>query len=234
MIDIFSSFDPATSSLFSISPLLFWTMNFLTVIIISPNIWIRASQISWVLSYPLDLINIQRMRTNTTNIKGLTRVLVSLFIMIISINFIGVAPYVFRSSSHLVFTFALGLPLWLRLILSSIAFSSYSTAAALLPRGAPRWLNPFLILIETVRTAVRPVTLSVRLAANIRAGHIVLTLLSVYFVYALLNRAIMPSISLFFIQIGYTLFEIGICLIQAYIFCLLLSLYTEDHAPTRI
>ena len=52
--------------------------------------------------------------------------------------------------------------------------------AALLPIGAPAALNPFLVLIETVRIMARPVTLSVRLIANMRAGHIVLTLIGNY------------------------------------------------------
>lgn len=234
MIDIFSSFDPATSSIFHFSPILFWATNIITILIISPILWTSKSNLFWLVSYPIDLIYLQSLRTNTTNIKGLSTILVALFIFIISINFIGILPYVFRRSSHLVFTFALGLPLWLRIIISSITFSPYSTAALLLPRGAPSWLNPFLILIETVRTLVRPITLSVRLAANMSAGHIVLTLLRVYLVYTFIRRIIVASILILFIQIGYTLFEIGICLIQAYIFCLLLSLYSEDHAPTRI
>ena len=90
-------------------------------------------------------------------------------------------------------------------------------------------MNPFLILIETVRIIVRPITLSFRLAANIRAGHIVLTLISVYFIFRLFILGKGVTVFLLFVEVGYTLFEFGICIIQAYIFCLLLSLYTEDH-----
>lgn len=234
MLDIFSSFDPAISIIFATSPLLFWRINIITILIIAPIFWRRPSSFFWLWSYPIDLINAQTLRTNTTNLKGLSGVLISLFIFIIIINFIGIAPYVFSASSHLIFTFTLGLPLWLSLILSSSLYSPYSTIARLLPRGAPAWLNPFLILIETISTAVRPITLSVRLAANISAGHIVLTLLRVYLVFTILSFISSASVLLFFIQVGYTLFEIGICLIQAYIFCLLLSLYTEDHAPVLI
>ena len=233
MVDIFSSFDPATSSLFSISPSLFWAMNIITILLIAPIFWASPNAVFWLLATPTHIMTQQADRTNTTNIKGLTGLLVPLFVFIISINFIGIAPYVFSSSSHLIFTFALGLPLWLRLILSSSTFRPTSTLAALLPGGAPAWLNPFLILIETVRTLVRPITLSVRLAANISAGHIVLTLVGVYFTYALLSSRVTATVLLFFIQAGYTLFEIGICMIQAYIFCLLLSLYTDDHAAPR-
>jgi len=68
------------------------------------------------------------------------------------------------------------------------------------------------------------------LAANLTAGHVVLTLLGVYLTYAIISCNFYSTTILFLIQAGYTTFEVGICIIQAYIFCLLLSLYTEDHA----
>merc|ERR1712080_254049 len=175
----------------------------------------------------------QSARTTTTHLKGLTSLLVALYIFITITNFTGVIPYVFSTTSHLIFRLIFGLPLWLRLILSRATFSPSTTLASLLPGGAPSWLAPFLILIETVRTVVRPITLSFRLAANISAGHIVLTLIGVYFIYALLSIRITTIAFLFLIQVGYTIFELGICLIQAYIFCLLLSLYTDDHADNH-
>uniref|UniRef100_A0AAU6QGE1 ATP synthase subunit a n=1 Tax=Prionospio multibranchiata TaxID=3050093 RepID=A0AAU6QGE1_9ANNE len=224
MVDIFSSFDPATSTLFGFSPMLFWAMNVITVLIIAPIFWISPSSLFWLLTAPMTVMSQQASRTNLTHLKGLETILVALFIFIIATNFMGIAPYVFSASSHLVFTFAFGLPLWLSLILSSAIYSPSSTLAALLPGGAPSWLNPFLILIETVSTAVRPITLSVRLAANMSAGHIVLTLIGVYFVYSSLSSSFFLTIILFFIQMGYTVFEMGICMIQAYIFCLLTSL----------
>ena len=114
------------------------------------------------------------------------------------------------------------------LIITAAVWSPSSFAAHLLPAGAPDWLNPFLVLIETIRICLRPITLSFRLAANIRAGHIVLGLIAIY----ISRRIFYPSLSLgllFITQVFYTLFEVGICLIQAYIFCLLLTLYSDDH-----
>lgn len=233
IVDIFSSFDPATTSIFNFSPLLFWIINFVTLAFLHPLFWSSPRQLFWLFSIPTDVINQQSTRTSTSNLKGLTTLLVALYILITIINFIGVIPYVFRTSSHLIFTLSFGLPLWLRLIISSATFRPSTTLASLLPGGAPAWLNPFLILIETVSTLVRPITLSFRLAANISAGHIVLTLIGVYFVYALLSANFTSAVFLFLIQAGYTIFELGICLIQAYIFCLLLSLYTDDHADTH-
>jgi ATP synthase subunit 6 len=148
--------------------------------------------------------------------------------MLIFINLIGLLPYRFAYSRHIVFRLIFGLPLWFSLVLSRFINSPSVFIAGLLPGGAPDWLNPFLVLIETIRILVRPITLSVRLVANIRAGHIVLRLIGIYassFIF-------MSGISFFFliiIQFFYIVFEMGICLIQAYIFCLLLTLYADDH-----
>ncbi|ESO01858.1 hypothetical protein HELRODRAFT_129744, partial [Helobdella robusta] len=89
-------------------------------------------------------------------------------------------------------------------------------------------LNPFLIIIETVIISVREFTLSFRLAANKRAGHIVLRLLGTYLALTISSSTFNSAI-LILISSGYIIFKFAICLIQAYIFCLLLSLYTDDH-----
>jgi ATP synthase subunit 6 len=95
--------------------------------------------------------------------------------------------------------------------------------------GAPAPLNPFLVIIETVRILVRPITLSVRLTANMRAGHIVLTLVGNYLTARFFISSIFSILLLISIQVLYTIFEFGISLIQAYIFCLLITLYSDEH-----
>ncbi|MBA1446941.1 MAG: F0F1 ATP synthase subunit A [Gammaproteobacteria bacterium] len=82
--------------------------------------------------------------------------------------------------------------------------------------------------METIRISVRPLTLAFRLAANIRAGHIVLRLVGLYATTAFFT-SITSFILLMGIQIGYFIFEVAICSIQAYIFCLLISIYADDH-----
>jgi F-type H+-transporting ATPase subunit a len=119
--------------------------------------------------------------------------------------------------------------MWLRLIISRFKFKPKASTAHFLPDGAPDWLNPFLVLIESTRVLVRPLTLSFRLAANITAGHIVLSLLGVYLAAAIFT-SITTMIPLLLISSFYIIFEVAICAIQAYIFCLLVSLYRDDHA----
>lgn len=227
--DIFSSFDPAINNIHPLfSGTLFWLLRSSIILILSGSFWLTPSSSQSILFTPINLINSQLSRTFRINIKGISSLLTPLFIIIITVNLIGLIPYVFRATRHLLFTLSFGSIIWLRIILSAISYNPYIFTANLLPGGAPLWLNPFLVLIETLRILFRPITLSFRLAANIRAGHIVLTLLGAYTITAIISSPL-SFIFLFPTEILYTLFEVGICLIQAYIFCLLLSLYSDDH-----
>ena len=230
--DIFSSFDPATCSIYkSLSPFSFWILSFLSISLIHPSLWITNNRYAWIYTLPIEVINSQTTRTFSLHLKGFSSILVPLFLILIILNLIGLLPYVFRSTSHLILTLVLGLPLWLSLIIRAAIYAPTSSIAHLLPRGAPEWLNPFLVITETLRISVRFITLSFRLAANIRAGHILLGLIGIAASSAIFSSVASFSI-LLIIQLGYIIFEIGICLIQAYIFCLLISLYSDDH-PSR-
>lgn len=226
--DIFSSFDPATSNIHFLSPSFFWIISFFAITLIASSIWVQPSRISWIPFVPRGMINEQTRRTFALHLKGLPLILTSLFLILITLNLFGLLPYVFRTSGHLLFTLSFGLPLWLSLILRGALHNPKAFTAHFLPSGAPDWLNPFLVLIETVSISVRFITLSFRLAANITAGHIVLGLIGIYASSALMS-SLSSSISLISIQAFFTAFEIGVGLIQAYIFCLLLTLYSEDH-----
>ena len=231
--DIFSSFDPATCSAYSISPSLFWFLSFFSILPLQASLWVAPSRISWIPMSFIEIIRSQTSRTFILHLKGFPILLVSLFIILITLNLIGLIPYVFRSTSHLLLTLSLGLPLWLRLIIRGAIYAPKKFVAHFLPSGAPDWLNPFLVLTETIRISVRFITLSFRLAANISAGHILLGLIGIAG-----SSAIFTSVTSFtaltLIQLGYIVFEIGIRLIQAYIFCLLLTLYSDDHPENWI
>lgn len=228
MVDIFSAFDPYINYFFQISILGFWGLLSIIFIITRAGYWISFRYIDWLLSYPLDVIYLQCIRTFSRHIKGLRSIVVPLFLILIIINYIGLLPYRFRYSRHIVFSLVFGLPLWLSLVLSSFNYSPQRFMAGLLPGGAPDWLNPFLVMVETISIVVRPITLSVRLVANIRAGHIVLRLIGIYASsYIFISTA--RFVTLLGIQVGYIMFEMGICIIQGYIFCLLITLYADDH-----
>ena len=156
---------------------------------------------------------------------GSTIFFVSLFSLILFNNFLGLLPYVFTRSSHIAITLALSLPLWVTLIVNGWLNHTQHIFAHLVPQGTPSVLIPFIVLIETIRNIIRPGTLAVRLAANIIAGHLLLTLLG--------NTG--PSITsslilsiLIFSQILLLTLESAVAIIQSYVFAVLRTLYTRE------
>lgn len=227
--DIFSTFDPACSKSFIPTTTIFLLINIIVILGVILSFHLHPNRTSRSQSDLLDVIISQLIRTTSKSLKGFSTITSSLFLIIILINFRGILPYTFSLSSHLIFTLTLGLPIWLRLILSRWQHAPKKSIAHFLPDGAPDWLNPFLVLIESTRIIVRPITLSFRLAANITAGHIVLSLIGTYGRARIFNISL-ATIFLILTRTGYILFEFAICMIQGYIFVLLLSLYRDDHA----
>nr|QLY90271.1 ATP synthase F0 subunit 6 [Glossiphonia concolor] len=233
LMDIFSSFDSYEFNSFSLvkNPILLMSMIILVLMLMS-SMWLPSNRMNSSMIPMMNLIFNQLGRTKSTNIKGYSIMVSMLFMLIIFINLMGMIPYSFSISTHLILTLSLGLPMWLSIISSSVSNNKKEFIASLLPDGAPDWLNPFLTLIETISIMVRPLTLSFRLAANMSAGHIVLSLLGIYLSVAM-NSSFINSTILLLLSTGYILFEFAICLIQSYIFCLLLSLYTDDHTSNH-
>nr|YP_009130804.1 ATP synthase F0 subunit 6 [Siboglinum fiordicum]AIL54880.1 ATP synthase F0 subunit 6 [Siboglinum fiordicum] len=223
MTDIFSSFD---QNIFLFSDKIWMFILFINIFFNS-SWWILPSS-SIFMKMKLDLFMFSQLSsTLSIFLKSFMFFISSIFCLLILLNILGLFPYFFSLSSHLLFSLNFSIPLWMSLLLSSFIFNWKLSSANLLPSGAPLWLNPFLILIETTSILIRPITLGFRLAANMSAGHIILILISTYLASSLFSTLFF---FLFFIQISYFLFEIAISLIQAYIFCLLLSLYSNDHA----
>lgn len=228
LVDIFSSFDDNNQVFISLY-ILVWLFSLISILIFASSYWVIEPRYNRIIKIFKETASAQIFRSFGLNIAGFINILTALFLFLIFVNLSGLIPYVFSPTRHLAISLSLGLPLWISVIISAIFYNPRSVIAGLLPIGAPAPLNPFLVIIETVRIIVRPITLSVRLTANIRAGHIVLTLIGNYFTTRLFISSIFSIIILGAIQIFYTIFEFGICIIQAYIFCLLITLYSDEH-----
>ena len=151
-------------------------------------------------------------------------VLIVFLIFIFLNNFLGLLPYVFTATSHLSVTLVLALPLWSGYILYNFFNNTRRALAHLVPKGTPVVLVPFIVLIEIVRNFMRPLTLSVRLAANIVAGHLLLVL-----VRGPMPRLRYGILALAFIGlIALIVLELGVSFIQAYVFITLSSLYIDE------
>nr|YP_010713527.1 ATP synthase F0 subunit 6 [Lyncina vitellus]WDA98659.1 ATPase subunit 6 [Lyncina vitellus] len=228
LVDIFSSFDDNNQVFMSLY-MLMWFFSLMSILLFSSWYWVMSPRWSTMIMIFKDTVTSQIFRSFGLNLGGFINIVTGLFLFLIFVNLSGLVPYVFSPTSHLAVSLSLGLPFWLSLIVSAIFFDPRSVVAGLLPMGAPAALNPFLVIVETVSIMVRPITLSVRLAANMSAGHIVLTLVGNYLTASLFISSVFSTLFIIFIQVFYTIFEFGISLIQAYIFCLLITLYSDEH-----
>lgn len=148
----------------------------------------------------------------------------SLFLFLVLNNFIGLFPYVFTSSTHFTFRLAMRLPLWV----GHMAWSSITQIEAILvhltPLGTPGVLQPFMVLIELVRNVIRPLTLRIRLRANIIAGHLILTLIG----SQAFDVRILAFFFLIVVVVLVLLLECAVAIIQAYVFSILRTLYVKE------
>ncbi len=155
---------------------------------------------------------------------GVLWLLVSLFLYIAITNFNGLLPYVFAGRRHLPFAVSLALPLWRGIIIHAFVYQPLYTLAHLVPTGTPVALLPFIVIIETIRNCIRPLTLSVRLVANILAGHLLLSLRGG--IAPITNWRIL--IILILVLLALRILETGVAIIQAYVFSALTTLYCRE------
>nr|YP_008815693.1 ATP synthase F0 subunit 6 [Engaeus lengana]AGZ13062.1 ATP synthase F0 subunit 6 [Engaeus lengana] len=221
MTNLFSIFEPSSSIL--VLPLN-WASTFLGVVFLPCFFWVSSSR--WLILWSkVTQILYKEFKTilGFSN-KGLSFIFVSLFSFILFNNFLGLLPYIFTSSSHLTMTLTLALPLWLTFILFGWMNHSQHMFSHLVPQGTPSVLMPFMVLIETISNIIRPGTLAIRLAANMIAGHLLLTLLG--------NMGpFLPSSLIPFLissQILLLLLEAAVAIIQSYVFAILSTLYASE------
>ncbi len=149
--------------------------------------------------------------------------ILTLFTFILTCNLLGMIPFSFTVTSHIAVTFALAIVVFLSITILGFIKHGTHYFSLLLPEGTPMFMAPLIILIELFAYLVRPVSLSVRLAANMTAGHIVLKVLASFVLMAgflgFLPFALLTVL---------TGFEIFIAMLQAYIFTILTCVYLND------
>lgn len=217
--NLFSIFDPSTSSWFS------WNWRvILTFLLIYPSLYWSASSL-FIISWKILLKKFFQEIINNLKISKLKNIFIfiSIFIFILFSNLWGLFPYVFTVSRHLIFTIYLAFPLWLRLIIFRILNKFNKFITHLVPLGSPILLSSFIVIIETVRNLIRPITLSVRLIANIIRGHLLIHLLS--------SLSLIRNLMLFLsipIIISLIILETAVAIIQRFVFVTLISLYINE------
>jgi F-type H+-transporting ATPase subunit a len=147
----------------------------------------------------------------------------TLFIFILLGNLLGMVPGAFTFTSHLVVTFAMAAVIFIAVTVIGIALHGAHFLRLFFPEGAPLWTAVILVPVELVSYLSRPVSLSVRLFANMMVGH---TLLKVMggFVVMLGMAGVLPLALL----VGITALEFLVAVLQAYVFTILTCIYLHD------
>lgn len=154
--------------------------------------------------------------------------ILSIFLFIVVLNFLGLFPYVFTPTAHIIMTFGLSLSIIIAVTLLGFVTFKINFLSILMPGGVPLSLAPFLVVIETLSYMIRAISLGVRLAANISAGHLLFAILSGFAFNMLSNGLILLSVFPVLIMIFITLLEMLVAIIQAYVFTLLTTIYIGD------
>jgi F-type H+-transporting ATPase subunit a len=154
----------------------------------------------------------------------------SLFLFVLTANFMGMIPGSFTVTSHIIVTFALAMVVFLAVIIIGLMKHGTHFFGLFVPSGAPALLMPFLVVIEVISFLSRPISLSMRLFANMLAGHIALKVFAGFVVtmggLGVLGAAgaILPLGMI----VALTAFEFLVAFLQAYVFTILTCVYLND------
>lgn len=154
----------------------------------------------------------------------------TLFVMVLVGNFLGMVPYSFTYTSHLAVTAGLALMVFFTVLIIGIARHGTHFFSLFVPPGVPMWLLWLVVLIEIVSFISRPITLSVRLFANMVAGHVLMKVIAGFAIMFASVGGIawlgtLLPIAFNIVMIG---FEFFIAFIQAYVFAVLTCIYLKD------
>nr|QNV12220.1 ATP synthase F0 subunit 6 [Bombus terrestris]BBC20708.1 ATP synthase F0 subunit 6 [Bombus florilegus] len=219
MMNLFETFDPSINYYFQLN----WIFM-LTPIIIFPNMyWLIPSRIMMIFKLFIKyLFNEYKMIMSNKYIMNII-VFLSIMIYIMLLNLFSLIPYIFTSTSHLLFNLSMSLSLWMSFMIYAIINFPMKTLSHLVPLNSPKFLMNFMVIIELISLIIRPWTLSIRLSANLISGHLILILLSNF----MMNFLLLSPITLIIQNMLLTL-EISMALIQAYVFSILLTLYFSE------
>lgn len=216
--NIFSIFDPS-SSLFSLR----WFIIAPTIAI-SKTLTFRQSNKSIKLINSIIVgmsVELKQLIEKKTNMS--TSIITKLFIIVFFLNIIAIFPFNFTPTAHISVSVSLSLSMWASIIIFGWLKNFKNSIAHLTPTGTPPNLMNFIVIIETTRIMIRPITLSIRLSANMVAGHLLISLLSSFSLSNYFNACVSSIFILTLIPL-----ETIVALVQAYVITTLLTLYQNE------
>jgi F-type H+-transporting ATPase subunit a len=148
----------------------------------------------------------------------------TLFTFILFANVIGLVPYAFTVTSHIVVTLALALVVFIGATIIGFIRNGFGYLKLFVPSGVPALLLPLVVLIEIVSYFIRPMSLSIRLFANMMAGHMMLKVMAGFVVMLGVTAGWLPLAAM----VGLMGLELLVAALQAYVFALLTCMYLND------
>lgn len=217
--NIFRIFDPSTRINLAFN----WLSTSIILLVLPYNFWVKQFRYRTFWSLIFNFL-IKELKTLANFSYPNLIIFASLFIFLLTRNFIGLVPYVFTASRHIRFCLSLSLSIWLGIILFRVTNYFDNLCRHLTPHGTPPILMPFMVIVESIRLIIRLLTLAIRLTANIIAGHLLLSLLGSSgetIFLALVPFLIVPQTLLLIL-------EFTVSIIQAYVFSILRALYSRE------
>lgn len=154
----------------------------------------------------------------------------TLFMFILFGNMLGLFPYAFTYTSHISMTFIMAMIVFVLITVVAISLHGKKFLGYFFPEGAPLWLAPIIIPVEIVSYLSRPISLSIRLFANMVAGHVMLKVFATFVVMLAGLGTVGPFIAVMPLAINVALvgFEVLVAFLQAYVFAILTCIYLHD------
>ena len=162
--------------------------------------------------------------TAGSNAKPFFPFIFTLFMFVLFCNMIGMLPYSFTVTSHIIVTFALATIVFIGVTIIGFIKHGIKYLNLFVPKGVPLLLLPLIVIIEIISYLSRPVSLSVRLFANMMAGH---TMLKVFGGFVISLGLLGGGLPLGF-SVALTGLEILVAFLQAYVFAILTCIYLND------
>ena len=148
----------------------------------------------------------------------------TLFVFILFANVLGLVPYAFTVTSHYVVTLALALVVFIGATIIGFIRNGFGYLKLFVPSGVPGILLPLVVVIEIVSYFIRPMSLSIRLFANMMAGHMMLKVMAGFVVMLGVYAGWLPLAAM----VGLMGLELLVAVLQAYVFALLTCMYLND------
>lgn len=153
--------------------------------------------------------------------------IISLLFFILINNLLGLIPYSFTTTSHLIINLSMSYIIILGITLIGLMKHKINFIKVFIPKGLPKVILPLIFIIELISYLSRVISLSVRLTANMLSGHILLILITSY---SYLFLTYFPSLFILpiFILLPFLILELAIAFIQSYVFAVLTASYIDD------